>query len=98
MPFGFFVALLRRGASPAQRIGYSIAIGAAMSFAMESLQMYIPPRVASPFDLAANAVGALLGGVARDRARAQRIDARLCSTVRAHACSCRAIWVTSASR
>ncbi len=62
-PFGFFVALLRRGASPAQRIGYSIAIGAAMSFAMESLQMYIPPRVASPLDLAANAVGAMLGGL-----------------------------------
>lgn len=62
-PFGFFVALLRRGASPAQRIGYSIAIGAAMSFAMESLQMYIPPRVASPLDLAANAAGAMLGGL-----------------------------------
>ena len=34
-----------------------------MSFAMESLQMYIPPRVASPLDLAANAVGAMLGGL-----------------------------------
>ena len=62
LPFGFFVALLRRGASPSHRIGYSIAIGAAMSFAMESLQMYVPPRVASPLDLAANAMGALLGG------------------------------------
>jgi hypothetical protein len=43
-----------------------------MSFAMESLQMYIPPRVASPFDLAANVVGALAGGalatvIARNR-------------------------------
>ena len=63
VPFGFFVALLRRGATPGRRIGHSLAIGAAMSFAMESLQMYIPPRVASPFDLAANVVGALLGGV-----------------------------------
>jgi VanZ family protein len=62
-PFGFFVALLRRGATPAQRIAHSIAIGAAMSFAMESLQMYIPPRVASSFDFAANAAGALLGGL-----------------------------------
>jgi VanZ family protein len=61
-PFGFFVALLRHRASPARRIGDSVAIGAAMSFAMESLQMYIPPRVASPLDLAANAIGALVGG------------------------------------
>jgi len=62
-PFGFFVALLSRGASPARRIGASLAIGAAMSFAMESLQMYIPPRIASPYDLATNTLGALLGGV-----------------------------------
>jgi VanZ family protein len=63
VPFGCFLALLRGGASPARRIGYGITIGAAMSFAMESLQMYIPPRVASPLDLAANVVGAALGGV-----------------------------------
>jgi len=62
-PFGFFVALLPRGASPARRIGASVVVGAAMSFAMESLQMYIPPRIASPYDLATNALGALLGGV-----------------------------------
>ena len=62
VPFGFFVALLRRGVSPTRRIVHSVAIGAAMSFAMESLQMYVPPRVASPFDLAANIVGALGGG------------------------------------
>ncbi|HEV2686652.1 MAG TPA: hypothetical protein VGW79_08440, partial [Actinomycetota bacterium] len=42
IPFGFFVALLERGASPARRVASSIAIGAGMSFAMESLQMYIP--------------------------------------------------------
>jgi VanZ family protein len=63
LPFGFFVALLRRGASPAQRIGFSVAIGTAMSFAMESLQMYIPPRIASPYDLGANALGATVGGL-----------------------------------
>src|SRR6476620_805198 len=62
VPFGFFVALLRRGVSPARRIAHSLVIGFAMSFAMESLQMYVPPRVASPFDLAANVVGALAGG------------------------------------
>jgi len=64
VPFGFFIALLRRGATPAQRVLNAAIIGAAMSFAMESLQMYVPPRVASAMDLAANAVGAALGGLA----------------------------------
>ena len=62
-PFGFFVALIERGASPARRVAWSLIAGAAMSFAMESLQMYVPPRIASPFDLLANTVGALLGGL-----------------------------------
>ena len=64
VPFGFFIALLRRGATPAQRVLNAAIIGAAMSFAMESLQMYVPPRVASAMDLAANAVGAAVGGLA----------------------------------
>jgi VanZ family protein len=64
VPFGFFIALLRRGATPSQRVLNAAIIGAAMSFAMESLQMYVPPRVASAMDLAANAVGAALGGLA----------------------------------
>ena len=63
VPFGVFVALLRRGASPARRIGESVVVGAAMSFAMESLQMYVPPRVASTFDLVTNTTGALLGAL-----------------------------------
>lgn len=63
MPFGFFVALLARGASPGRRIGSGVVIGAAMSFAMESLQMYIPPRVASPYDFATNTIGALFGAL-----------------------------------
>jgi VanZ family protein len=64
VPFGVFIALLRRGATPSQRVLNAAIIGAAMSFAMESLQMYVPPRVASAMDLAANAVGAALGGLA----------------------------------
>ncbi len=63
VPFGVFVALLERGALPGRRVASSIIIGAAMSFAMESLQMYIPPRVASVYDVATNTAGALLGGV-----------------------------------
>lgn len=62
VPFGFFVALLRHAATPGRRIVHSVVIGAAMSFAMESLQMYVPPRVASSLDLATNTIGAALGG------------------------------------
>jgi VanZ family protein len=60
-PLGFFLALLRRGATPLARVVQGAAIGAVLSFAMETLQMYIPPRDASPFDLAMNCAGALLG-------------------------------------
>src|SRR4029077_7511487 len=42
LPFGFFVGLSRRGASPAKRIVTSVVIGAAISFTMEWMQMYIP--------------------------------------------------------
>ena len=81
VPFGFFIALLRRGATPAQRVLNAAIIGTAMSFAMESLQLYVPPRVASTMDLAANAVGAALGGLAaaalaRSSARAAIYRAR----------------------
>jgi VanZ family protein len=62
VPFGLFVALSARGSS-ARRIATATLIGAAMSFAMESLQMYVPPRIASPYDLATNAIGALLGAL-----------------------------------
>ncbi len=62
-PFGFFLALLRRGATPLTRVAQGAAIGVALSFAMETLQMYVPPRDASPFDLAMNGTGALLGAV-----------------------------------
>jgi VanZ family protein len=61
VPFGFFVALLARGASPGRRIASGVIVGAAMGFAMESAQMYIPPRVASAYDLLMNVVGALAG-------------------------------------
>lgn len=41
----------------------ALAGGALLSGAMESIQTYLPARVASNLDLAANALGALLGGV-----------------------------------
>ena len=63
VPFGFFVALLERGATPARRVVSAVVVGAAMSFAMESLQMYVPPRIASAYDLVTNTLGALAGGM-----------------------------------
>jgi VanZ family protein len=63
VPFGLFVALLHRGASPVRRIAWGVAIGGSISFAMESLQMYIPPRVSSVNDLVTNTAGALVGAI-----------------------------------
>jgi hypothetical protein len=54
-----------------------------MSFAMESLQMYIPPRIASPYDLAANAVGALLGGIVATALAGSAASRRALSRARA---------------
>ena len=62
-PLGFFVALVPRRRPPAGRLSVAIAAGAAMSFAMETLQMFVPPRDANVIDLAANTAGAALGGV-----------------------------------
>lgn len=64
LPFAFFVALLPRRATPAARAAIAFAAGVALSFAMETLQMFVPPRDASLVDLASNAAGALIGGVA----------------------------------
>jgi VanZ family protein len=63
-PFGLFVALVPRRASPKRRALLALAGGAALSFAVETLQMYEPPRDASIVDLFGNAVGAALGGAA----------------------------------
>jgi VanZ family protein len=63
VPFGIFVALAPRRASPRTRTLRAFAAGFALSFALETLQTYLPPRDASVIDLAANALGALLGGM-----------------------------------
>lgn len=61
-PFGFFVALWPRGTAPWVRIVTGAVVGAAVSFAMETLQAYIPPRDSSLSDFAMNSAGALAGG------------------------------------
>jgi VanZ family protein len=64
VPFGFFVAAVPRRAPALVRVGIAIAVGAALSFSLETAQMFAPPRDASILDLAANAAGAALGGIA----------------------------------
>ncbi|MEJ7932525.1 VanZ family protein [Ramlibacter sp. AN1015] len=67
-PLGFLLALawLRRdpgAVQPSRRsaIGAAALAGAALSFAMESLQTYLPSRVPSNLDFGLNLVGALMG-------------------------------------
>jgi VanZ family protein len=75
VPFGVFIALMPRRATPRARMALAFASGLTLSFAMETLQMFTPPRDASLVDLAANTAGALIGGFAggslvrADRAR-----------------------------
>jgi VanZ family protein len=64
VPLGFFTALWPRRASPPARAALALACGFALSFVLETLQMFLPPRDASLADLAANSVGALVGGFA----------------------------------
>jgi len=63
MPFGFFVALLRRRQSPLGRLLTAFCVGTALSFLLETAQMYLPPRDASVIDMMWNTAGAAVGGV-----------------------------------
>jgi VanZ family protein len=63
-PFGVFVSLLPRRAAPRSRIALAFAAALTLSFAMETLQMFEPPRDASLVDLISNTLGAVVGGVA----------------------------------
>ena len=62
-PFGFFVALMPRRRPPLGRFLVALAAATALSFAMETLQMFLPTRVASVVDLGANIAGAILGAL-----------------------------------
>ena len=75
LPLGAFVALIPRRAAPAIRIALGVAAGLAMSFAMESLQAWMPPRDANVVDLVSNTAGAF-AGAAIATAIARRRDAR----------------------
>jgi VanZ family protein len=78
LPFGFFVASAQHRRSPAGTLSVAIAAGALLSFAMETLQMFLPTRDASIADLLSNATGAALGGVlALALSRAPRVKAQI---------------------
>jgi VanZ family protein len=78
VPFGLFVALVRARASPLARIVAGTLTGVLLSLAMETLQMWLPPRDASVVDLVANGLGAFVGGVlGAALARAEPIKPRI---------------------
>ena len=62
-PFGFSWRSCRAAGPPLGRVSVAIAAGAALSFALESLQMFVPPRDANAIDLISNTAGAALGGL-----------------------------------
>lgn len=75
MPLGALVVLALyprwRGAAA---VAAAFAGGALLSGAMEAIQTYLPTRVASNLDLAANALGALIGGVLTAPATSMLLD------------------------
>jgi len=74
IPLGAFIALAPRRATPRARAVLATCAGLVLSFAMETLQMFLPPRDASLVDLAANTSGALVGGIAgASLVRAERL-------------------------
>jgi VanZ family protein len=54
----------RKAGDAARAIFKAVALGAAFSFLMEAAQLFIPNRVASLYDVMANAAGTLLGALA----------------------------------
>jgi VanZ family protein len=75
MPFGALVVLAVyprwRGAVA---VAFAFGLGTLLSGAMEAVQTYLPTRVASNLDLAANALGALLGATLMSPATGALLD------------------------
>jgi VanZ family protein len=61
LPFGLFVALTPRRATPGARAAQALAVGMTLSFGLETMQMFLPSRDANLVDFVANAMGTLLG-------------------------------------
>jgi VanZ family protein len=63
MPLGFLLAIAWRGASKLRPVSFAVLGALLLSFAMEALQTYLAPRVASNVDWALNTMGGALGGM-----------------------------------
>ncbi len=63
MPLGFLLAVAWRGASRSHPAWFTVLSAFLLSFAMEGLQTYLSPRVASNVDWALNTIGGALGGM-----------------------------------
>jgi len=82
LPLGVFASLMSRRATPLGCMLLALVTGAAVSFVMETMQWYMPPRYANIIDFVANSLGALAGGVlgaayTRSPLRAALHEARL---------------------
>jgi VanZ family protein len=65
VPLGFLLALsLRRFFRPVFSVIIGALIAIAVSIGMESIQMFLPARIASNIDVLANGTGALIGALA----------------------------------
>src|SRR5438445_9150933 len=78
MPLGFLAVL---AVYPWLRRGYALRFGLAcsvlLSFALGSLQLYLPPRTSSNLDLLANTVGGAAGALAALAATRPLMDAEI---------------------
>jgi VanZ family protein len=84
LPFGFLVALIPRRRRPAVRAAIAVATGAALSFCLETTQMFLPSRDASALDLVANTAGMLLGALGAVALVRSRRAATLAARFRHH--------------
>ncbi len=65
LPFGALLYItLRTKLSPAGALWLAILLSAALSFTLESIQMFLPARIASNVDLLTNIIGAAIGALA----------------------------------
>ena len=77
VPLGILVALYFRARGDRHPLLLALAFGAAFSFAMEAAQLFVPNRVATLVDVAANATGSLIGVVAFAEPLHSLVTARL---------------------
>ena len=85
VPLGLLLAhaLLRRYSLPVS-VALAALAGVALSFAMESLQQFLPSRVASAADLLANGVGGLVGATLASVVRSEVVPIPALARLRRH--------------